>query len=1256
MLFLSHLRELSWVYSHSGKVGVARRLTERKTGTSIPWRTSHRMLSIKETKLHDRAQDQHWIRYDAEVPVPKKLARAFKATGETTTVSVAVPSKAGTNVLYAGLPTKLSLDLPYIIGAAFDPNTARTQIQQDNWNEWLWKQTSGLVTTLVLHLLKEAPTKAWQLIPASDETSVAGDSWVEERIEDLATVVWEAVRKKGEIITEDIAPKLSKVSYEDKALDGLLTNEDLSTLAPKNTPLPAVARDSDGRWRRILDDLQIGKRLDLEGALDLLPLCAEQPLARCPEWYVRLVCKALDDGLRWKLSALPCVLVDDPVELLTPDSNGSLFSTDDTITPLASRLGLVRRLHDSLLGEDQLQERIREWLEGLERLSYRLDATTVLEAITRRGTSDRLELGEDDLVELRDLIDDIDEPDPELLVGVGRSVAISVYQYINNKRVFGKMSIDKVYLPPAMSEAEGWPKVAGSTPGLKWAAPMYATLLDPGDRQSGKSGARRFLGMLGASNVFRLVGCPKRSLRSGSVPALHDQEFQEFETWPEYLSDDYISPDLESVIEDICSAPRKERYDRGLILLRMLNRHWRKSLQQKSFCTAFYKYYRERELGVVSATWIARLSDRPWLYNDEKKPARPLELTIRSPLTEGLFGDARSRFAAGIQDDLTPGLASALGFEERPKASDIVSVLAELRATGEYTGWTSVRSYYAYLATMCPDSSSPANPKAKIDDMTVGELRGRFGIHPQAQGLIAIDGTWKAPTAIRQGRRIFGDRRSFIPTSGYEKLWHALGIREPNIADCVAVLQEIASDGDADSEASVLTDTFRHLNALLERATAKDRHALAAAPLWSGAEWATRRPIYYIADETASQSLAATHTMWEPPCSLEGMDLLVEGLGVTPIPPENCTPTGVEPDELRIDQSSRERFSSTVEALRDFLAKNQPGAYMDIDIEWPELSNARIAVSPSLGLEVSLPGGEQVDATTNAHMIQEPLTVCVQNERLLYDYDAGGRVISQCFGSSEHRQIVRLAWSNPNALDQRPGSTVTLADDVPAEEDPLDALKHRVDKNVGKAIAGKRKIQPTSTQDVKRPYLEPRRLKPIDSISVKKAEIVNADAPQGRQLPDKKTPPAPQNPDGPPVGTRSTGGAAPMGYTPDDREQLALQVLEGVVWDNKVKLKDFTRLKGLGADAGDALDHLFELKAHGGDMPDSVSIELSQRRAANESPEKFYLAVVSGLEEGYETVVKLFARPMETLDMEKGTSIRLSGIHSKRAIEVRLSS
>ena len=482
-----------------------------------------------------------------------------------------------------------------------------------------------------------------------------------------------------------------------------------------------------------------------------------------------------------------------------------------------------------------------------------------------------------------------------------------------------------------------------------------------------------------------------------------------------------------------------------------------------------------------------------------------------------------------------------------------------------------------------------------------------------------------------------------------------LGIREPNIADCVSVLKEIALDGDAESDASILTDTLRHINTLLDSATAKDRRSLASVPLWSGSAWVTRRPVFYIADETASQSLAATHTMWKPPCSLEGMEALLDTLNVTRIPPENCIPTGIEPNELSVGIEIRDQYSLAVETLKDFLAKNQPRAYRDISIEWAALSEATIATAPRLGLEIAFPDGVQVNAETNAHMTPDPLTLYIQNESLLFDYDAGARVISQCFQSTEHRQIVRLAWSNPSVLNQVPSSALTLAEDPPLEEDPLDTLKSIVDENVGRPIVGRRTVQSPRAGQLETKPIEPRKLKSIDSISVKTAEIVNADARKGRQIPEKKVPPAPPKPDGPSVGTRPGGGIGPTDYTPVEREQFALKVLESVVQGNKGNLKDFTRLKGLGADAGDSLGRLFEVKAHAGDMPDSVNIELSQRRAAIESPEKFYLAVISGLEDGYDDiVVKLFDQPMKTLDLEKGTSIKLSGIRSKRALEVRL--
>ena len=52
--------------------------------------------------------------------------------------------------------------------------------------------------------------------------------------------------------------------------------------------------------------------------------------------------------------------------------------------------------------------------------------------------------------------------------------------------------------------------------------------------------------------------------------------------------------------------------------------------------------------------------------------------------------------------------------------------------------------------------------------------------------------------------------------------------------------------------------------------------------------------------------------------------------------------------------------------------------------------------------------------------------------------------------------------------------------------------------------------------------------------------------------------------------------------------------------------------------------------------------------------DKFFLAVVAGLEEGYETVVKIFPNPLRTLDLKPTTSVTLTGITGRRsALEVR---
>ena len=70
-------------------------------------------------------------------------------------------------------------------------------------------------------------------------------------------------------------------------------------------------------------------------------------------------------------------------------------------------------------------------------------------------------------------------------------------------------------------------------------------------------------------------------------------------------------------------------------------------------------------------------------------------------------------------------------------------------------------------------------------------------------------------------------------------------------------------------------------------------------------------------------------------------------------------------------------------------------------------------------------------------------------------------------------------------------------------------------------------------------------------------------------------------------------------------------------------------------------------------MPDSVRIELSEIERAHKMKNDYYLAVVSGLEEGYDHVtIKLFATPLSTLDWQHNTIVSLSGVRKKHALEI----
>ena len=1269
MLFLQSVTTLSWVDPATGRTVVRNRISKKKIDASPPWRLQGQAVETLAFTVRDRTDNLSWIRYDAKVSIPRRIRRAFKATGTEAMISVAMPESASQNALYARLPTSILIQIPFSINAPFDLNTARTEIQGGPWNDWLWKRISQFLGELSIYLLESNPTVAWYFCPTENELTVEGDSAVGGWLMNMRDLIHDTVRRRGVLKLNGNTADLAQLSYEVSALDGLLVADDYRSLTDGKAMLPQQARDSGGRWRVVLDDQQVAACINVDDALGLFVDKESTIRQRAPQWFVQLAAAALDANLAEALRQVPCVLTDNPRMALSPaiECSGSKLAGDPGSATLAYRLGLVHQLHPVYFRSDVSSEKVRSWLQELGLLVDVLDDASVLRIIAEMGSQNRVSLADADLIELRDTVDRVEaDVDRDVMKAVGRAVALDAFEWVGGRRVSKKATISSAYLPAAIDrELGGWPKIADKTRGLTWVAPRYASLLNPRSRESGVSGARRLLNLLGAMTSPFLAFAPQEPIphtwspsSSDTVPTLQHEAFIRLEKPPDRLIGDYASPDLERVVDDICRAKPAIRRRRGLYLFGMLNRLWPRSYQRAATCMAGYFYHRINELGDVPCTWIARLADAPWLQSESGTPVPPRLLDIRSPLTEGLYGNARDRFAWGISHDkVEPGLAAALGLQQRPKVSAVVDRLSELRKLTDRPDDLQIRGIYQYISRLCPESSTSA--ASEVDDMTVAQLRRKFGTGAHRTGLLWSGDRWRTPSQVRLGRPIFGNRRPFVAESqAMDRLWRVLLIRKPSIADCVQVLHEIAANASPQQERGVLTDVYRHMNALIPGASNKERNVLASIPVSIGKTWTTGRPVYVLDDPAARDSVLTQLPVWHPPCSLDGMDAFVDACGLSRIPADRSEVMGIDTTDVIAGRLLTPEFQNAVDALQDYLAQNEPSIYQDIVCGWPELRDAKLVISKALELEVSLPDGSVFHSACDAHVVLNPLTIYLRDPKLLFELAGGGRAIAQCFRSYQHRHIVSLAWCNPAVRASLSGAKpMTLAVEGVDDEDPLDIIGKSVGRKVGIPIAaGRQDHRRRSDTALPVPVATPRRLKSLDSIVVSKSSIVNRSSAPGKPKPSHKSTLREPGDRGTEIVDGRSSKLAPMGYTDHDREQLALRLLAAVVKEHKRELKDFTKLKMVGADTGDDLSRFFEVKAYSGEMPDVVSIEPSQALRAQRSGKDFYLAVIAGLEEGYPTVIKLFSKPLDTLDWMSGTSVKLAGIKSKRALEIHIES
>ena len=288
-----------------------------------------------------------------------------------------------------------------------------------------------------------------------------------------------------------------------------------------------------------------------------------------------------------------------------------------------------------------------------------------------------------------------------------------------------------------------------------------------------------------------------------------------------------------------------------------------------------------------------------------------------------------------------------------------------------------------------------------------------------------------------------------------------------------------------------------------------------------------------------------------------------------------------------------------------------------------------------------------------------PRTVHVEGSRRLYFADpddlgrpeVGERILAPFF-AGEAPEILGYAWSYSwrEAEDSgAPEDELNLAAEVAEDSvDPLQQLEAGGKRAVGKRLFAGGALSNDQRRGKRKPppIPKPRRLKTFEGATIADVTIFGSDETPKKPKSSKRSLVVDPGSIRPP----REGQSAPTPikeWGEKQRERRGFELLAATLKQmDDLQLKDFSALRGIGADSIDNLQRFFELKVFAGDAPDEVRFEASEFERAVRAGKDYFLAVISGLEEGKDTQIRIFADPVRTLTWRRSSRIKLGGIRS----------
>ncbi|MEA3051888.1 MAG: hypothetical protein QOG72_791 [Sphingomonadales bacterium] len=1210
-------------------------------------------------------------RYSTRRSVGPHETRSNKATGSSTPIGICVPLATPRPMpLYDRMPLPVETGLSIGLNAQFDPDSARSTLQPNDWNIARFADLERLVTWAALEAFSQRSASSWGHVPLEAE-ALDGDGWTQDRVRTLVANCQDDLREQLLVGTGSGPRALADLAYEHEELEALLTEADIERLRPSGVAMPRSGRDPQGRWRRVLDELGQCQVVEVADALQVIDGQGE----RVPEWYVSFAALAERHGLTLEFSARPSILLDDGAATARPQLGESwVLVRRSSPDALATRLGLARRIHSSYLDPEAPTTAFLSKLEKLGVLFDNRDAGEDVFAVLARGPATGAELKasvrleDDDLVALRDAWAQLPR-DQHAALGpkIGRSIELKAMWYdADGKRVTGWARPIETYLPAAIDrEVDSFAKAAGRARGLKWVDPEYARLLK---QQAGRSaiGAQRLLVAWGVAREPRLLKPANERVfwARDTTPASPIGPMQTAEqlqgiragAWNTHLIDDHWSPDADTVAADIAKAAVKLRRKRAVALLATLSRGWERRYSEAATATPAYAYngywHRSTE---IRATWLARLADVKWMPDAASGLQRPADLQLQVPGSPPRTGERPTTVAKFDSQILRSGILAALGVKAGPTQRDLVARLQSLRKqTVSASVIEDASAIYQLLAASLRDKSE-AVPEGR---MTQAQLRNAFRGSVDGPGLLLVGRNWNSPEQVFRGPALFGERRAFAPhIEGLEPLWKVLGVRLPTAADAIGVLKEMALGQPSSADLGIAIRAYTLISAEVGEMSSQLRTTLKRLPLWTGSTWATERPFYALEGEALLASAPPQMRVWRTGItSFSSVEALLEPLGVVRLTPSDFEPASTAAYGLAEGEQLRPSFAGAVSLLRQELVRADQVLLDSLSIDWDELLAAPVVIDPQLSIVATLSSG-QVVLPARAHMGREPLRLIVRSAADLATAEGAGAAVGSLFAGD--RQKAAWAWASiwPRAAagEQAVGAVMpkTRADRGGGKERLERLAKQAAQRTKPKNRTKKSTVQ----QHLGKQAIQVRKLRELEDLDPSVGEIVNEGAkPVGGMVFAKRRPAKPR------VFTKGGGkpeqsGAAQVRTVlppSSDRERMALDAVRCALRLDVKQLNDLRAARGVGVDAIDELRQCYEIKmSSGAGIPNDVTLTASEVEAARDD-ENFFLAIVSGLEEGAGQLrVRFIFDPLTNLDVRVRGDLILTGVEKAEALEFR---